>query len=160
MQTDKLDFLMKKFPFHKIVFSEKRDYAEIINPFNEENIIVDYIPEDEFTPFLCRFSYQHRHFKSEEYVVEYINNIMSKNIYAIEFFENGENRFGWDITLQELSTLSYEYLEQRSGYYGVTKLKDVVDSFKVRGWDPCNNFDAIFVEDECGKTTLLKLKEI
>ena len=149
-------FLSNHFSSYEMIYSESKDCVEIINPFSKDNIIVDYIPEDEFTPYICQFSFQHRHYENEEDVVKYISEIINQNIYAIEFFKDGKNRFGGDITTHELSELSYEFLEQRSGYYGSTKLKDVVDSFKVRGWDPCNDFDATFVYDDNGEITIVK----
>ena len=160
MSKDNYLFLKKHFSSYEIVYSESGDFAEIINPFSKDNIIVDFIPEDEFTPYLCRFSFQHRHQQDEKSVIEYITGILNQNIYAIEFFKDGKNRFGGDITAEELDNLFYEFLEHKTGYYGSIQLKNIVDSFKVRGWNPCYDFDAEFVKDEKGNITIVKTKVI
>ena len=82
---------------------------------------------------------------------------INENIFPIEFFINGEKCFGGDITSQELEDLSYENLEQRTGYYGSTKLIDCADMFKVRGWSGNDNFDATFVVSENGNVEIKKL---
>ena len=82
---------------------------------------------------------------------------MNESVFAIEFFKGGERRFGGDITAQELEDLSYEKLEQKTGYYGSTKLIDCADMFKVRGWSGKNSFDAMFVVGESGKVDIKKL---
>ena len=149
-------FLTNRFSSYKIVYSESKDCVEIVNPFGKENIIVAYDPAD-FTPFTVMFSFQHRHIKNEKGVIEYITDIMNETVFSVEFFKNGERRFGGDMTAQELKDLSYEALEQTTGYYGSTKLKDCADSFQVRGWSGKNNFDATFVVDKNGKVDIKKL---
>ena len=156
MSKENYIFLKKQFAAYETVYSKTNDCVEIINPFSKDNIMVEYIPEDEFTPYLCQFSFQHRHFKSEKEVIDYINDIMNQNVYAIEFFKDGEKRFGGDITVQELNELSYVFLEQRTGYYGEIKLKDIADSFKIRGWNPCNNLDVTLHCDKSGNISLVK----
>jgi len=85
-----------------------------------------------------------------------INNI-NGNVFSIEYFNNDTRCFGGDITAEELKDLSYDTLEQNTGYYGITKLKDCADSFKLRGWHRDHNFDAVFVTDEDGSITIKKL---
>ena len=109
------------------------------------------------TPFTVMFSFQHRHIKDEKGVIEYITDIINENIFPIEFFKNDERRFGGDVTAQELKDLSYEKLEQKTGYYGSTKLIDCADAFKIRGWSGKNNFDATLVIGESGKIEIKKL---
>lgn len=149
-------FLTNYFSSYEMIYSESKDSVEIVNPFGKDNIIVDYDPAD-FTPFMVMFSFQHRHIENEEGVVEYVTDLVNENVFAIEFFENGDRCFGGDITAEELKGLSYEALEQTTGYYGSTKLKDCVDSFKVRGWSGNSDFDAIFVINECGEVTIKKV---
>ena len=67
-------------------------------------------------------------------------NIISGNTLAIEFFNNEKRGFGGEIDAEELQDLSYEKPEHFTGYYGLTKLFDVADSFKIRGWDSNYNF--------------------
>ena len=68
METNRFSFLSKHFPAYEIKFSRERnrDLAEIINPFYDENIRVEYIPEDDFTPYVVSFAFQHCHMCDEE----------------------------------------------------------------------------------------------
>ena len=93
------------------------------------------------TYFIVCFSFQHRHFEDDDDLVDWIRNIISGNTLAIEFFNNEKRGFGGEIAAEELQDLSYEKLEHFTGYYGLTKLFDVADSFKIRGWDSNYNFD-------------------
>ena len=155
MSKNNYAFLINHFSSYEIIYLESKDSVEIVNPFGKDNIIVDYDPADP-TPFTVMFSFQHRHIEDETGVIEYITDIINENIFPIEFFKNGKKRFGGDITSQELEDLSYENLEQITGYYGSTKLIDCADMFKVRGWSGKYSFDAIFVVSESGKIEIKK----
>ena len=155
MSKNNYTFLTNHFSSYEIIYLESTDSVEIVNPFGKDNIIVDYDPADP-TPFMVEFSFQHRHIEDETDVIEYITDIINENIFPIEFFKNGEKRFGGDITSQELEDLSYENLEQKTGYYGSTKLRDCADMFKVRGWSGKNSFDSMFVVSESGRIEIKK----
>ena len=156
MSKNNYTFLNNHFSSHKINYLECKDSIEIVNPFGKGNIVVDYDSADS-TPFMVMFSFQHRHIEDEKGVVEYVTDIIDENVFAIEFFKNGERCFGGDVTAEELKDLSYEKLEQKTGYYGSAKLIDCADAFKVRGWSDKNNFDATFVVDKSGKVEIKKL---
>lgn len=131
--------------------------AEIINPFGKENIRVYYDFEDEFSPYILCFAFQHVHMCDEKEIIDYINGIISGELFSIEFFNDGVRCFGGDITADKLKELSYELLERHTGYLGNFKLKDCADSFKVRGWQSDNNYDATFVIDKSGKVTIRRV---
>ena len=137
-------------------FSKDGDLVEIINPFGCENIRVEYIPDDDFTPYIVYFAFQHCHMCDVEDIVEYIRDLIEGNRFSIEFFKNGARYFGGDIAAEDLKDLSYEILEQYSGYYGLHKLKDLVDSFKLRGWNPKDNFDAVFIISDNGSVEIIR----
>jgi len=157
MQIERFDFLRKEFSSYEMKFSEGGSSVEIINPFCNENVKVEYIPEDDFTPYIVYFAFQHCHMCDEEDIIDYINNIINGKVFSIEYFNNDTRCFGGDITAEELKDLSYDTLEQNTGYYGITKLKDCANSFKLRGWHSDHNFDAVFVTDEDGSITIKKL---
>ena len=90
----------------------------------------------------------------EEDIIEWIGKIISGNTFAIEFFNNDQRRFGSEIDTEELQGLTYKKLEQFTGYYGLTKLLDVVDSFKIRCWDGKNNFDYTMICEENGNVVI------
>lgn len=157
MQEKRFDFLIKKFSNYEIIISDEDCLAEIINPFCKENIKVYYESEDDFSPYILCFAFQHVHLCDEESVIDYINDIISGNLFSIEFFRDGQRCFGGDITADRLKELSYKALERYTGYYGGTKLIDCADLFKVRGWKSDNNLDATFIIDECGTVTIKKI---
>lgn len=146
MIPQRLIFLKDAFPGFELQFIADDSCALIINPNYDANIIV-YDDEFEFT--VC-FLFQHCHFTDEDDVIDWICNIISGNTFAIEFFNNEQCRFGGEIAAEQLQDLSYEKLEQFTGYYGLTKLLDVADSFKIRGWDNKNNFDYKLIREANG----------
>ena len=79
---------------------------------------------------------------------------MNGNVFAIEFFKDGYRRFGGDLNAQEVRELSYDRLAHFLGCFGASRLIDVVDSCKIRGWAGDTDFDVTFVEDEQGNVTL------
>ena len=103
MKTEKLGFLSKQFSSYEITFSKEGDLAEIINPFSCENIRVKYIPDDDFTPYMICFAFQHCCMSDEEDIIKYINDIIEGNRFSIEFFRDGTRCFGGDITAEEIS---------------------------------------------------------
>ena len=156
MKKDVFAFLVNHFSAYRIEQSKNETLAEIVNPLGGENIKVEYVPDDEFTPYIVYFAFQHCHMNDEEDIIEYISNIIDGNKFSIEFFKNGARYFGGDITAEEIKGLSYEALEQYSGYYGSRKLKDLVDSFKLRGWNPKDNFDAVFMIGDNGFVGIIR----
>ena len=152
MTENKLSFLKESFPEFELQFSDNYSNAVIINPNWNENITVY---DDEYEFVVC-FSFQHRHFEDEEDVSGWIREIIGNNKLAIEFFNKEQRHFGSEIDTAELQNLSYNKLEQFTGYYGSTKLLDVADSFKVRGWDYKYNFDFTFLRDTNGTITINK----
>ena len=150
MAENKLSFLKNAFSDYVVEFTDSFTHAVIVNPFCGDNIAVYYYEDDEHTPYCVCFSYQHCHLCDKENVVEWINEIIQGRLLAIEFF-NGEQRcFGGDIEAEKLIDLSYETLEQHFGYFGSTKLLQIADSFKVRGWNSLQSFNAVFVYEGNG----------
>ncbi len=147
-----MDFLKDAFQKFEIRFDDNYSNAIIVNPNYDENITV-YDDEFEFT--VC-FSFQHRHFEDEDDIVEWIHKIISGNTFAIEFFNNEQPRFGGEIDAEELLGLTYEKLEQFTGYYGATKLAEIADLFKIRGWDSKYNFDCTMNREENGMVVIRK----
>ena len=54
---------------------------------------------DRFTEYIVEFSTQHRHFEDdeEEEIIDYILSIMRDEVLPIEFFCNGQRRFGGEL---------------------------------------------------------------
>ena len=158
MAKNRLAFLKKAFPNDKVHIEDDGLCAIVFNPFHDQNVNVYYCEEDDYTPFLACFSYQHRHFSDEEDIIDWINDITTGRVLAIEFFKNGQNCFGGEITAEELDEITYKKLERYAVYYGTTKLLNIVDSFKIRGWNIESNFDAVFVLEKDGTIAIEKNK--
>ena len=155
MKRKELLAIVEQFSEYDVRFSDAGESFEIINPFGKEPIRV-FVENDPQTPYMVCFSFQHRHLATTDEAIAYTGDILGGNVFAIEFFKDGRNRFGCDLNAQELRDLSYTALAQRMGCYGDTKLIDYADSFKVRGWGEDTDFDAVFVTDEQGYMTIQK----
>lgn len=156
MPENRLEFLKNAFSNYRVQILDDGFHAIIFNPFYNENINVHCYPEDDYTPFHVCFSFQHCHLTGKEDVVDWIIDIITGDKFAIEFFKNGKNCFGGDIKAEALDNISYEKIEKYTGYYGSTKLFRIVDSFKVRGWNPESNFDAVLVFEKDGTIAIEK----
>ena len=156
MFQNNLVAIASQFSDYVTYLSEDKNFLEILNPFGNENIKLEYVSEDEWTPYILYFSFQHWHMNDEEDIIEHIYDIINGKLLSIEFFKCGRRCFGGDIEAQELQGLSYETLEEYFSDFPFGKLKDIADSFKVRGWDPRDNFDATFECDDNGDITIVK----
>ena len=145
-----LSFLTAYASKYRVDVSDDLESAIIYNPHQQEHLYVEYDSADDFSPFTLCFSFQHVHLPDRESAAEWIDDILHENIFSIEYFK-GENRhFGGQISAADLANLSYELLEQKTGYYGSTKLYALADCFKVRGWTQKNDFDGYFVKKADG----------
>ena len=153
MTRNELLSIAEHFSAYDVRFSDEDDGFDVLNPFGKEPIRV-YVEDDPHWPYTVGFSFQHRHLATVDEVVAYASDIMNGNVFAIEFFKDGYRRFGGDLDAQEVRELSYDRLAQFLGCFGASRLIDVVDSCKVRGWSRDADFDATFVEDEQGNVTL------
>ena len=157
METERFDLLTKHFSAYEMKFSKNGNLLEIINPFCLENIRVEYIPTDDFTPYVVSFAFQHCHMCDEEDIADYMNDIIDGKVFSIEFFNKGTRCFGGDITAAELDSLTYETLTKYIESWGISNLLDYADSFKLRGWHSNYNFDAELITDENGLPGIKKL---
>ena len=142
---ENLSFLSSYISKYRMDVSDDLESAIIYNPNSEDHLYIEYNKTDGFLPYMLSFSFQHVHLTDEESAKEWIDAILSEEVFSIEYFSGEERRFGGQISAQELSKLSYDFLEQDTGYYGLTKLFQIVDHFRVRGWSKKNDFDGYFV---------------
>ena len=153
MIRNELLSIAEHFSAYDVRFSDEEDGFDIVNPFGKDPIRV-YVENDPREPYTVGFSFQHRHLATVDEVVAYASDIMNGNVFAIEFFKDGCRRFGGDLNAQEVRELSYDRLAHFLGCFGASRLIDVVDSCKIRGWAGDTDFDVTFVEDEQGNVTL------
>lgn len=145
---ENLSFLASYISKYRVDISDDLESAIIYNPNSEDHLYIEYDKTDEFSPYMLSFSFQHVHLTDEERAKEWINAILNEDIFSIEYFSGEERLFGGEISAQELNELSYNFLEQDTGYYGITKLFQIVDHFKIRGWSKKNDFDGYFVKKD------------
>ena len=143
-----LSFLASYTSKYRVDISDDLESAIIYNPNSEDHLYVEYDKADDFSPYMLSFAFQHVHLTDEGSAKEWVESILNENVFSIEYFSGEDRRFGGQISAQELSNLSYDYLEQDTGYYGLTKLFQIVDHFKIRGWSKKNDFDGYFVEKD------------
>ena len=161
MKKNELNFLPEHFSDYQInIVEDPWLQAKIINPFGKDNILVDYISDDDHTPYIVRFEYHHCHLEDEQEVVKYIEDIVNEKIFSIGFFKGeadclGEEIstcLGGEVSAQELKGVSYKKLKKYIGCKDITKY-----FFKIRGWSGNNDFDGIFV---VGKMRKIEIKKI
>ena len=150
MFQNNLAVISAHFSDHVTRFSENKSVLEILNPLGNENIKIEYVPEDELAPYILYFSFQHWHMNDEQDVIEHIHNIVNGKLFSIEFFKDDKRCFGGDIGLQDLQELSYKTLKNKFSGFRMNII-DTANSFKVRGWKDASNFDAVFYVDSCGE---------
>lgn len=88
-------------------------------------------PSDIFTNIVVSFSTQHRHFEDVEDAVEYVLQILGDEVLPLEFYRDGERRFGGDIERSELPLLSQAVLSQR---FMVPREQLVHFQFEIHSW--------------------------
>lgn len=150
MNENIFDLIRKEFSTFEINDLESGYSLEIINPFCENNIVLYY--DDSIDEYTLYFTYQHWHLNNEKDVIKYIKDIINGEIFSIEFFKDDERHFGSSISKEELENLSYDSLA--SMFYGVDVLKELVNCFKIRGFNKEDNYDAKFIMEENGKINI------
>lgn len=149
-----LSFLDNYISRLRVDISDDLNSAVIYNPNSEEHLYIAYDSADESFPYTLSFSFQHVHQADQKSAAEWIEDILSERLFSIEFFLGEDRRFGGQISASDLNKLSYEFLEQYTGYYGSTKLFHIADNFKVSGWTEKNDFHAFFTKN--GKAIHIK----
>lgn len=146
--SGEMSFLSNYCSLFRMDISDDFKSAIIYNPYGEENLHIYYDVEDSFTPYMLSFSFQHVHLTDQDSAKEWIDDVLSENVLSIEFFRGEDRSFGGQINKSDLPNLSYELLEHETGYYGLTKLAEIADSIKVRGWTGKNNLDGSFIKKD------------
>ena len=101
------------------------DELQIRNPENGNMISVlkdAYRSEKnhaEYVEYVVCFSSQHRHFDPDEAdeISEYVISILNDEVLPIEFYKNGKNRFGGEISKNDFDRLSFTLLTEAFGKY-------------------------------------------
>ena len=130
-----------------VAYREDGLQAVISSPASDMTIWVEYIPEDDFTPYVMGWATQHVHVCDEEDVLDLIQEIMSGQRCALEFFSGGNRLFGGDIDATELEILSYATLKAYAEDFCLGDLLKKADSFQTRGWHAHQNLNGSIGQD-------------
>lgn len=149
-----LSFLEKLFPQYIVTLHAENaaEWAEIKNEAFEDTIKVYYDPKD--SDIYCfLFATQHVHISEKERLIAYVTAFAKAKAAAIEFYENGRNRFGGDIKTTLLDDLTYDGLQNYFGYLPFD-IKNM--TFRVRAWDKKYCFDGQFVQEASGTVQIVR----
>ena len=147
-------FLKELFPQYTVELYAENDSerAEIKNQAFNDLIKVYYDPED-FDIYCLVFATQHVHISEKERLIEYVTAFANAETAAIEFYENGCNRFGGDIRTVLLDNLTYNSLRNYFGYSSI----DISNlTFQVRTWDKKYCFNGMFIKDSSGTVQIVR----
>lgn len=100
------------------------DVLTIVNNENNNKLFVyreEYFSQDmseKFVEYIVTFSTQHCHFDAEDSdeIIEYIRSIFNDMVLPLEFYLDGERRFGGEIRKEDFDKLSISVLSEKFGY--------------------------------------------
>lgn len=130
--------------FESCEFETHDDWLYIINPENQRKIYVDYEcyeyyldqqgnkVVDETERYTFRFETQHQHFESKEMLIKCIEDYISEKVVAIEFYEDGKNRFGGEIDASASINATPQTLASCFGY-SASRLNGL--DFEIKSWN-------------------------
>ena len=118
----------------------------------EDEIVIHHFPDDYYT-YLLQFATQHRDTSSKEDLIKYARSFANAEKAAVEFFEDGNNRFGGEIEVSLLDDLTYDDLRN---YFGYPHLDLTNLTFRIRAWDTRYCFDGHFEKSGCGAINIVR----
>lgn len=147
-------FLKELFPQYMVELYAEIDSerAEIKNKEFRDVITVNYWPENYYTYYLL-FATQHRETSNKEQLIAYVTAFANAEKAAIEFYENGSNRFGGEIETSLLGSLTYDSLRN---YFGYPSMDISNLTFRVRAWHIEYCFDGMFIKDSFGTVQIVR----
>lgn len=147
-------FLQELFPQYTVELhaEDGSEWAYIKNDAFHDLIKIYYEPEDYYNYYLL-FATQHRHTSEKELLIEYATAFANAEAAAIEFYENGRNRFGGEIPTALLDDLTYDSLRK---YFGYASVDCGSLTFRVRAWNKKYCFDGAFASSSSGDVQIIK----
>ena len=118
----------------------------------DDEIVIHYYPDDYYT-YLFQFATQHRDTSSKEDLIKCALSFANGEKAAIEFFEDGNRRFGGEMEVSLLDHLTYDELQNHFGYphLDLTNL-----TFRVRAWNARYCFDGYFEKSQYGTINIAR----
>ena len=98
---------------------------------------------DDFDTYTLWFATQHQHITMKNELIETISKFANGSIAAIEFYDNGKNRFSGQIDTKRLSNITYNSLREYFGYPN----DDISNlTFRVYAWNKNFCYEGSFVK--------------
>ena len=118
----------------ELIKDDKSIRYEIINNnliiYNLNNNMIEIMQDN--NEYIITFSTEHRHFENDfEEIGDYLNSIMNDEILPIEFFLNGKDFFGGEISKEHFDNLSTKFL---SNYFGCSKEYISKLEYEIHSW--------------------------
>ena len=153
----KFDSICKKFSNYDIERGNEQgaEYISIVKKDFREPIKVYYEPD--MQEYIVTFATQHLHIDEEDELIDAVFRFANAGVAAIEFYENGKNRFGGQIETSLLDHLTYDSLRTRFGYL---QLDISQMTFRVYAWDQKYCFEGSFVKSAENTVQIIKMEMI
>lgn len=137
------DSICKRFSDYKIEHGNEwgtENISIIKNGFSKP-IKVYY--ESAIGAYTVTFATQHLHIERDDDLINAVSEFANGSIAAIEFYENGKNKFGGQIETNLLDNLTYDTFLTYFGYliYDISRM-----TFRVYAWDKKYCFEGSFVK--------------
>ena len=135
---EKWNMLIASLRGYDVAVSETEDKVVITDRANGSEMVVfdesyqqSEDPSDLFINIVVSFSTQHRHFEDVEDATEYVLQILSDEVLPLEFYRDGQRRFGGDIERSDLPLLSQAWLAER---FMVPAEQLAAYQFEIHSW--------------------------
>lgn len=149
----KFDSICNKFSEYELEQGNEQgaDYISITKKDFSEPIKVYY--ESETEEYIVTFATQHLHIDKEDELIDVVSEFADASFAAIEFYEDGKNRFGGQIETGLLDNLDYDTLRTYFGYpdRDISRM-----TFSVYAWDKKFCFEGSFVKSASGTVEIIK----
>ena len=151
-----LSFLKERYADLNVIPVEDRYCSErmdLVNLYHHGDISVKYIEhKPDYAEYTLSFSTQHVHFERAEDLMDCIDDFLSEEYAALEFYKGDQRCFGGDIKTVLLEDLSLKKLADRMGY----KPEYLIGfRFTIRSWSGAFDMDG-YIDQEDGKAVLRK----
>lgn len=149
-----LTFLREAFLEYPIEFRRdgSQEWARIQHPDHDHAIQICFDPGTP-DPYYLVFATQHLHIEDADELIESIRDFASGKYAAIEFYRNGESRFGGQIETALLDGVTYGELRK---LFGASSLFFRWLTFRVTAWDRRYCFEGCFRRGKSGQMEIVR----
>ncbi len=149
-----LDFLYDHFSnYETLCCNESEVECLYIRNSDYSEPIKIYYEIDNYDTYTICFATLHLHITDKKELVEAITRFANGSMAAIEFYDNGKNRFGGQIETEYLVNISYDSLRKYFGYpkYDISNL-----TFRVYAWNRNLCYEGSFIKRSPNQIDIIK----